>query len=156
MTQTRKTYKRIGENYIETPTGFNVGYEWTDANGVLRRVIYIASLDDLDNEVTSAVCRYEMFDPETSEWVLRRTNTSLATMDAYVTAQGVVEPVPYEDDLNLPIYDPADGVTIIGYEQKLKDGLIPEFKFFYDLQMALFNGIIQSIQTRVFGATGFN
>jgi hypothetical protein len=156
MIQTRKTYKKVGNDYIEDPNGFNVGYEWTDVDGLLRRTIYITSVDDLDNESTSAVCRYELLDPETNEWVLRRVNTALAVMTNYVTAQGVPVENPYEDDLNSPIYDESEPPVIIAYNQKLIDGLIPEFKFFYDLQMQLFNGIIQSIQVRKFGATGFN
>ncbi len=168
MIQTRKNYKKISEDYfIEDVNGFIIGFEWVDSNSILRRCLYISSIDDLINETTSAICRYEMFDPETNTWLLRKTEISLAKMDSYIyynhpdkltdtTKQdGALETSPYEDNLDLPIYD-VDGITIIGYIKKLKDFLIPEFLFFYNIQLQIFNGVMQSIQVRKFGATGFN
>lgn len=138
MIHTEKRYKLVGSAYIEDPNGFIIGFSWTDSDSIDRRCLYIASSDDLQSEVTVAICRYEMKDPQNGEWVLRKIDSSSAKMDSFVHPDGSLESNPYDGNGDL------------------KPGLIPEFKFFFDLQLQLFANVMKSIQTRKFGATGFN
>jgi len=174
MIQTRKTYKKINNNFVEDVNGFIIGYEFTDVSGIRRRCLYLESHDDLVNEVTSSIARYEWLDPIKNKWILVEIETSLATMSSYVDGSGVLDESPLEDDLTKPItqgddltnplYEDIEGVStligyealIIGYQQKLKVGLMPEFAVVYGLQLTLFNPIMESIQARKYGATGFN
>lgn len=156
MIQTQKRFSKNGQNYIEDLNGYIIGFVWIDNDNIQRRTLYTNSVDDLEACRTSAGFRYEMLDPETNEWILRKGDNAFATMDSFVNMQGELQIEPYEDDITKPILDPNDGVTVIGYEQKIKDGLIPEFDFFYNLQLQLFNGVMRAIQARKFGATGFN
>lgn len=157
MEFTKKRYKFTNGKYLENPNGYIPGFEWTDIKGVKRRALFMSSVDDLENERTSATCRYERFeeDPRVNDWVLVLMDTSYATMESYVNNQGVLQTDPYEDDLASPIYD-EDLVTIIGYNKKLKNGMIPEFAFVFAFQNQLFDGIMMSIMVRKFGATSFN
>jgi hypothetical protein len=174
MIQTRKTYKKMNGEFVENANGFIIGYEFTDSSNITRRCLYTESHDDLVNETISATARYEWLDPIKNKWVLVEIETSLATMDSFVDANGVLDESPFEndltkpitqgDDLTKPLYMDIEGVNtlvgyealIIGYQQKLKTGLYPEFAVVYGLQLTLFNPIIQSIQARKYGATGFD
>jgi len=170
MIQTKKKYTYRGNKFEEDQNGYILGYEWTDENSIKRRCLYIESVDDLVNKFCSAKCRYEMYDPKADEWILRQTDVSLATNNSFINLNtGVLETEPYEDDLDSPIYgddlnSPIYGEdNLVGYEQKiiaynkkLKNGLVPEFHFFYNAQMQLFSAVMDNIQTRKFGATGFN
>lgn len=140
MIQTQKRYKKVKEGlYVEDQNGFNIGFQWMDNFQMLRRVIYTMCLDDLDHQFTVSEARCELYDPSVSAWILTKTDSSRATMDSYVDAGGTLQAEPFE----------ADGVT-------LKTGLIPEFEFFFNIQLQIFQGVMKSIQVRKFGATDFN
>ncbi len=149
MQQTIKKYRKVGNEFIEDVTAFNIGFEWTDVHGIKRRVIYFESVDNLVQQTTSATYLYQLLDPKDNVWKADELMQSTATMNNYVNAQtGQIELEPF-------IYSIEDVNGLPTQIQTLKPGLIPEFKFLFILQYQLFEGVMKSIQARRFGATSF-
>jgi len=185
MQQTKKTYKKIGDNYAEDINGYLIGYEWT-INNILRRNIYTASSDDLEREISILKSVLQWYDPSNNTWKNDNTNLHRAMQDTWVDSNGIIDNSPYEndltnpimgvtgttivyvDDMSNPIYDGENIIGynqtttevnqegIIGYNQKIKDGLTTEFSFFYNIRLSLFEATIQSTQSNKYGATSFN
>lgn len=145
MEQVIKRYRKVNDLFIEDPNAFCIGFLWTDIHNIQRRVIYYGSTDDLINQTTNASYVYQLLDPKDNVWKADVDMKSVATMQNFVNAQtGVLELDPYittiENDVEV---------------KTLKPGLVPEFKFLYNLQYQLFEGVMKSIQARKFGATSF-
>lgn len=165
MNQIEKRYKFHDGNYtewIDNETSGDVsnypilGYQWTDGS-ILRRNLYYSQLDYLKTPVSMIVSAYQLYDPVLSKWVDAEPEmTHRAAMDGYVyQATGQYEPNPFEDDLDHELLDPQGNPTGT-YQQKLKAGLIPEFKFFYSLQYTLYLNTCRNIQANKHGATSFS
>jgi hypothetical protein len=149
MEQTIKKFRKVGNDFIEDATAFNIGFEWIDQHNIKRRVIYYQSTDDLVNQTTNATYVYQLCDPKDNKWKADEIMQSVATMNNFVNAQtGELEVEPYITTIEDVNGQPTQVNT-------LKPGLMPEFKFLYTLQYQLFEGVMKSIQARKFGATSF-
>jgi hypothetical protein len=145
MKQTQKRYIKTGSEYQEHPQGVCIGFEWADAKGVLRRVVYHKSVDDLEARTTTAVSDYQIFDDLKNRWITSEPIISTADMHSYLYADtGIYEPEPYITTEN-------EGQLV----QTLKPNLVPQFLFLYQLQLQLFESLIKNIQVLKFGATSF-
>lgn len=152
MIHTKKRYRYIKEtgDYLEDSAAYCLGFEWLDSFGIKRRVIYVSSTDNLITQTTTATSIYQLLDPKDNKWKATVENTNTATMDTYINmTTGLPEKEPF-----IYVDQTIDGEVV--QIAQLKSNLVPEFHFLFNLQLQLFDKIMESIQKNNFEATGFN
>lgn len=128
MTATKKSYTKINEDFIEGSNLELPGVEWVDNNGNTYRDIATLCYFDIANRSFKVNIISQLRANGRSIWNFDNHYTLNASDSSYrYLATGVEELNPMEDDITKPIYD---NNAIIGYQQKMKDGLITQAEFF--------------------------
>ena len=157
---TIKYLNQEGNSYIEDVNGGIPCVEWQDVNDNTFRAIVIENLNQFQLRKFTITVLKQIKPKGIEDWYFVENYIRIADDSFYRTAAtGSVEPEPYEDDLDKPIYDPLEELeedeepTVIGYEKKMKEGLVTEAQFFINMvgknlaniPIALYNFFIETV-----------
>lgn len=133
MNATRKSYTISDTGYTEKQFGELPGLEWVDENGYTNRSIAVDINLPLVANVFRVSCERQIL--VSGEWKsdIKKNFTMIADGKTYRNTQGQLILDAFEPDPEKPITK-FDVITqqniVIGYEQKLKAGLIAQNEFF--------------------------